>query len=57
MDADAAMDAQTAPTAAWKSRQEREIPTASTAHSFFWFFRSRSRADDGRSRSAVSGDR
>lgn len=31
VDADAAMDAQNAPTAAWKSRTPREIPTAPTA--------------------------
>jgi hypothetical protein len=36
MDADAPVDAQIAPTAAWKSRQEREIPTS--AHSPFFFF-------------------
>ncbi len=29
------MDAQTAPTAAWKSRPEREIPTPPTAILFF----------------------
>ena len=31
VDTDAAMDAQNAPTAAWKSRTRREIPTAPTA--------------------------
>ena len=36
VDAAAAMDAENAPTAAWKSRTEREIPTAPTAILFFF---------------------
>ena len=35
VDGDASMDAQNAPTAAWNSRPEREIPTPPTAIIFF----------------------
>jgi hypothetical protein len=58
MDADAAMDAQTAPTAAWKSRQEREIPTS--VHSPFLLLVFQEQIKSGRRSvqiSAVSGDR
>ena len=49
MDADAAVDAQTAPTAAWKSRGEREIPTSVHSPFLLFVFRKRSGPDRRRS--------